>query len=90
MSPPDGRSTVEVRVALKPGVFDAEADGVLKSLRLLSVDHLVAVGTARVFRLEFEGIPDEEAHRRAELAVDRLLANPIVHRVTIGPVERSG
>jgi phosphoribosylformylglycinamidine synthase PurS subunit len=85
VSPPPSRVTVEVRVELKPGVFDAEGDGILKSLRLLKIDHLVGVGTARVYRLEFDGIEAAEAERLAARAVDRLLANPVVHRVVVGP-----
>ncbi len=83
MGPASDRTTVEVRVELKPGVFDAEGDGVLKSLRLLGLPHLEAVETARVYRLEFEGVQAEEAERLARQAVDRLLANPVVHRVVV-------
>ena len=79
------RATVEVRVELKPGVFDAEADSVRKSLGLLGISHVVAVSTARVYRIAFEGVDGAEAERLAARAVDRLLANPVIHRVTVGP-----
>ncbi|MCI4357844.1 MAG: phosphoribosylformylglycinamidine synthase subunit PurS [Thermoplasmata archaeon] len=85
MDTSDGRTTVEVRVELKPGVFDAEGDGVLKALRLLGIAHLTEVTTGRVYRLEFDGIDPTEAERLAARAVDRLLANPVVHRVVVGP-----
>ncbi|HEV2520442.1 MAG TPA: phosphoribosylformylglycinamidine synthase subunit PurS [Thermoplasmata archaeon] len=81
------RTTVEVRVELKPGVFDAEGDGVLKALRLLGIDHLKDVTTARVFRLAFEAVSAPEAERLAARAVDRLLANPVVHRVQVTPAK---
>ncbi len=83
MVPPTGSTTIEVRVELKPGVFDAEGDGVLKALRLLGIDHLSEVGTARIFRLQFDGIEPAQAERLAARAVDRLLANPVVHRVLV-------
>jgi phosphoribosylformylglycinamidine synthase subunit PurS len=76
---------LEVRVELKPGVLDAEAESVEKSLGLLGISGVRHVRTARVYDLEFEDLTAAEAHHRAEEAVDRLLANPVIHRVTIRP-----
>jgi phosphoribosylformylglycinamidine synthase PurS subunit len=75
--------TIEVRVELKPGVFDAEADNVQRALAPLGVEGVAEVATARLFSLTFRGVPPGEARRRAQLAVDRLLANPVIHRVEI-------
>lgn len=85
MEPAGPRSTVEVRVELKPGILDAEAESVRKALGQLGVEHVGEVRTARIYQLSFEGVSDSEAHALAERAVDRLLANPVVHRVTIVP-----
>ncbi|HZY69809.1 MAG TPA: phosphoribosylformylglycinamidine synthase subunit PurS [Thermoplasmata archaeon] len=82
---PGARVEVEVRVELKPGILDAEAESVQKALGHLGVDHVHGVRTARVYHLTFEGVSSSEARALAERAVDRLLANPVVHRVTIGP-----
>ena len=76
---------VEVRVELKPGIVDAEAESVQKSLGLLGVRSVRHVATAHIYDLEFDGVSPTEAHRLAEEAVDRLLANPVIHRVAIGP-----
>jgi phosphoribosylformylglycinamidine synthase subunit PurS len=76
-------SRVEVRVELKPEVQDAEGESVQRSLGLLGIEAVRRVHVARVFDLEFEGIDATEAERRANLAVDRLLANPVIHRVTV-------
>jgi phosphoribosylformylglycinamidine synthase PurS subunit len=85
LSPTDD-VVVEVRVQLKPGVFDAEADSVARSLGLLGVEAISGVETARLYRLTFHGVGPAEAARRAQLAVDRLLANPVIHRVELlGP-----
>ncbi|HYA10268.1 MAG TPA: phosphoribosylformylglycinamidine synthase subunit PurS [Thermoplasmata archaeon] len=81
--PPTRR--VEVRVELKPEVQDAEAESVAHSLTLLGVASLKRVRVARVYDLEFEGVDATEAERRAGDAVDKLLANPVVHRVSIRP-----
>jgi phosphoribosylformylglycinamidine synthase len=76
--------TVEVRVELKAGILDPEAASIEKSLGLLGVPEVSRVATARVYRLEFSGVNATEAERLAARAVDRLLANPVIHRVTIG------
>ena len=75
----------EVRVELKPGIEDPEALSIQKSLSLLGIGGLHSVATARVYRLEFAGVATDEARRRADRAVDQLLANPVIHRVSIVP-----
>lgn len=83
MSPAAAEAVVEVRVALKPGIMDAEAENVEKALGLLGISPVPKVETARVYELTFPGISFEEAESRARVAVDRLLANPVVHQVAI-------
>ena len=77
------RVRVEVRVELKPEVQDAEGESVQRSLGLLGVSGVDRVRVARVFELEFDTADATEAERRAHEAVDRLLANPVIHRVTV-------
>ena len=77
---------MEVRIELKPGVMDAEAASVEKSLALLGLAAVPRVTTARVYDLAFEGVSAHEAQRLSEEAVQRLLANPVIHRVTVRPV----
>ncbi len=77
--------TVEVRVTLKPGVLDAEAENIEKSLALLGLRPTPQVRTARIYDLVFEGLSPEDARTRAQEAVDLLLANPVIHAVTIVP-----
>ena len=78
-------TAVEVRVEFKPGVLDPEAGSIEKSLGLLGIPEISRVRTARVYRLEFGSVTLAEAERLAARAVDRLLANPVIHRVTITP-----
>ena len=73
--------TVEVRVELKPGILDAEADSITKSLALLQIPSVSHVRTAKVYVLEFTGEGEEQALALAKQAVDRLLANPVIHTV---------
>jgi phosphoribosylformylglycinamidine synthase PurS subunit len=88
VGPATQSTTIEVRVSLKPGILDAEADSVVKSLGLLGIGDLASVETARIYVLTFSGIGREEAARRARRAVDQLLANPVIHHVEI--TARSG
>jgi len=83
--PRDSNSDVviEVRVELKPGVMDAEAESIQKALGLLGIAHVRHVSTSRVYALDFEGVTPKAAERLATEAVDRLLANPVIHRVTV-------
>ena len=80
---------VEVRVELKDGVLDAEALSVEKSLGLLGIPSVHRVTTARIYDLEFSNVSLGEAERLANAAVERLLANPVIHRVTVRPVASS-
>ena len=84
MSGSGPRSTVEVRVELKAGIFDAEAESILKSLKLLGIPHVASVSTARVYTIAFDGVDRDEAVALASKAVDQLLANPVIHRVAVG------
>ncbi len=77
----------EVRVELKPGVMDAEAVSVEKSLGLLGIGHVRGVSTARVYDLEFSDVSESEARQLTDEAVERLLANPVIHRVTVRSAE---
>ncbi len=85
MDLPSRSQRLEVRVELKPGILDAEGESVEKSLGLLGIEGVRRVTTAHVYDLEFRDMTPTEAHRRAEAAVERLLANPVIHRVTIRP-----
>jgi phosphoribosylformylglycinamidine synthase PurS subunit len=77
---------IEVRVELKPGVLDAEAESIEKSLGLLGIPSVRHVTTARIYDLEFTNVSGAEARRLADRAVERLLANPVIHRVSVRPL----
>ncbi len=85
-TPPKKSVRMEVRIELKPGVVDAEAMSVEKSLALLGLTAVPHVTTARIYDLVFEDVSAPEARRLSDEAVDRLLANPVIHRVSVRPV----
>ena len=80
------RQAIEVRVELKRGILDPEAEAVRKALDLLGIKGLESVAMSRSYTLEFSHADPQEARRRAEASVERLLANPIIHRVSIHAV----
>jgi phosphoribosylformylglycinamidine synthase PurS subunit len=75
--------TVEIRVELKAGILDGEAESVQKSLALLGIGPVAAVHTAKVYILDVGDADRERAQAIAHDAVDRLLANPVIHRVHV-------
>jgi phosphoribosylformylglycinamidine synthase subunit PurS len=86
MASGDRALRVEIRVELKPGVMDPEAETVEKSLALLGISPVARVTTARLYVLEFTHMDRARADALAREAVDRLLANPVIHRVTVTPL----
>ena len=80
---PEADADLEQRVAQKPRNLEAEAENVEKALGLLGIRPVPRDLTARVYELRFVGISVDDAEARAREAVDRLLANPVVHQVTV-------
>ena len=68
------------------GSPNPEAETVEKSLALLGISPVARVTTARVYVLEFAKVERARAEALAREAVDRLLANPVIHRVTVTPL----
>ena len=66
--------------------MDAEAESIEKSLGLLGIRSVRHVATARIYDLEFGDVTETEARRLADEAVERLLANPVIHRVSVRPL----
>ncbi len=75
--------TVMVDVALHPGVTDPVADEIVRAAQELGIGDVQRASTG--FRYLLRGIDDETGGRLA----DRLLANPVIHRWTIGAIEPS-
>ena len=69
---------VDVRVVLKKGILDAEAETVRKSLNLLGIG-VSGVETAKVYTLLIESEEEKMAKRVAEEACSKLLANPVIN-----------
>jgi phosphoribosylformylglycinamidine synthase len=69
---------VDVRVVLKKGILDAEAETVRKSLNLLGIG-VSGVETAKVYTLLIESEEEKMAKRVAEEACGKLLANPVIN-----------
>ncbi len=66
---------VDVRVFLKKGIADAEADTVKRSLNMLGVD-VKEVRVSKVYSLFVE---DGDAMKVANEACEKLLVNPVIN-----------
>ena len=75
--------TVEVRVELKPGVLDAEATSTARALEMLGIRGISEVRIAKIYELRVSGVDSKEALHRASESVERLLANPVIHQVSV-------
>jgi phosphoribosylformylglycinamidine synthase PurS subunit len=71
-----------ITIGLKEGMLDPEATAIRHALSNLgfSTDELQ---TRKVFLVRFDAENQEEAEARARAMVERLLANPVIHRYEI-------
>ncbi|MDY6985627.1 MAG: phosphoribosylformylglycinamidine synthase subunit PurS [Candidatus Thermoplasmatota archaeon] len=69
---------VDVRVFLKSGIADAEAETVERSLNMLGVD-VKEVRVSKVYSLFVDAGNDEDAMKVANEACEKLLANPVIN-----------
>lgn len=69
---------VDVRVFLKSGIADAEAETVERSLNMLGVD-VEGVRVSKVYSLFVDAGNDEDAMKVANEACEKLLANPVIN-----------
>ncbi len=68
---------------LKPGVMDAEAASTARALEMLGIRGISGVRVAKIYELEISSGNSKEALRLASESVERLLANPVIHQVSI-------
>ena len=73
---------VDVRVLLKEGIADAEAETVKRSLNLLGIE-VKDLKVSKVYSLFVDAESDEEAIKIAQEACEKLLANPVINNFEI-------
>jgi phosphoribosylformylglycinamidine synthase len=74
--------TGTVRVTLKSGVLDPEAETTRRALERLGFE-IDSLRVADVFEVDLEAESAESAERAVEQMAERLLANPTIHDYTI-------
>lgn len=74
--------TGTVRVTLKSGVLDPEAETTRRALERLGFE-LEDLRVADVFEVDVEAETHDAAARQVEAMADRLLANPTIHDYTV-------
>lgn len=74
--------TATITIGLKEGMLDPEAMAIQHALGNLGfvVDDLK---TEKLFSVRFPAESEEEAEKKARAMVERLLANPVIHRYRI-------
>lgn len=80
------RFTVTITIALKEGMLDPEAEAIRHALANLGFG-IDSLGTARMFRLQYDAPDAAAARAQAARMCERLLANPIIHRYEIEVME---
>lgn len=85
-SPDPGAGTVMVEVTLRHGVTDPVADEIVRASRQLGLAGVRRASTGFRYLLTFDGPGPGSV---AESIAERLLANPVIHRWTVGEVEPS-
>jgi phosphoribosylformylglycinamidine synthase len=76
-------AVIMVEVALRPGVTDPVADEIVRAASEMGIPGVKRASTG--FRYLIQGADEETAHKLAQ----RLLANMVIHRWTIGEIEPS-
>ena len=74
---------VAVEVALRPGVTDPVADEIVRAAQEIGLEGVQRAATG--FRYLLHGADETSARQLAQ----RLLANPVIHRWTVGEIEPS-
>ncbi len=78
---------VRVEVRLKPGFHDPEGMTVKSCLQDLGIKSVVNVESGRIYYLYIDCSAPEEARKIAEIACEKLLANPVKDTYTIDVLE---
>ncbi len=86
LSPPSEGNIIEI--AYHPGVTDPVADEILRSARELGIAGIEAASTGQRYEVSCEDGSRLSAEELGLLA-SRLLANPVVQRYAVGPIEPS-
>ncbi len=70
----------EVRVTLKPGVFDPQGAATAKALGSLGFDEVEDVRVGKYLELRLEAPDETTARERVAAMCERLLANTVIER----------
>ena len=77
----------QVLVRLKPGVLDVQGKAVQRGLGQLGITEVTDVRIGRLVELEVEADSDSSALERVEQVCRELLANPIIERYEVKPID---
>ena len=70
----------DIRVTLKPGVFDPQGAATAKALATLGFGEVEDVRIGRYLKLRLEASDEAVAREHVAAMCERLLANPVIER----------
>jgi len=71
---------IRILVTYKESVLDPQGQTVKNILHTLGYDFIRDVRQGKVFELDLEGVPQEEAEKIIPELSDKVLANPIIEK----------
>ncbi len=72
-----------VTVTLKSGILDPQGKAIEGALRSLGIAGVTSVRQGKVFDIEFEGAPGQDAETVLKQAADKLLANTVIENYNV-------
>jgi phosphoribosylformylglycinamidine synthase len=72
-----------VTVTLKSGILDPQGKAIEGALKSLGIAGVTSVRQGKVFDIEFEGAPGQDAEAALKAAADKLLANTVIENYNV-------
>ena len=79
--------SVRIDVTHLPGVLDPQGATVERALPALGYTNVTAVSIAKTIRLLVDAASEDAARAQVDEMCERLLANPVIERYTVGVEE---
>lgn len=77
----------KIEVLLKNGVFDPQGKTIMQALHHLEFQNVTEVKVGKIFYVSLDETDPAKAKTELESMADELLANPIIERFTVTPVD---
>lgn len=79
----------EIKVTLRPSILDPKGKASLHALHNLGYEDITQTRIGKFIELELNASSEDEAHKLAEKACEKLLANPVMEDYSITILKQS-